>query len=238
VLDCKDMQELWDAWCAVEFEPNEEPEDSVVEQKTAEVIDRESRLIDSMLARIPALVDTGKKLAAKAKYRDGANAVLTEIEKQRGRLERLKAKNGNWRGNNNPASQFAKTYGNQAHDRKSSEQRCNLYDVSGYPGLSRDRPDCVVVKGRQDCWVLEFKPVGWAGEDKLPKYSERVTAYYQGLMRRNEDPSSELGGRAFQALVEANCRKDFGKDKKDDELYFDRKQVTYDRCAQRYQCEQ
>lgn len=158
VLDCKDMQELWDAWCAVEFEPNEEPEDDLVEQKTAEVIDRESRLIDGVLARVPALVDTGKRLAAKAKYRDGANAVLAEIEKQRSRLERLKAKNGNWRGNNNPAIQFARTYGQQAHDRKNSEQRCNLYDVSGYPGLGRDRPDCVVVKGKQDCWVLEFKP--------------------------------------------------------------------------------
>lgn len=113
VLDCKDMQQLWDAWCGVEFEPNEEPEDSLVEQKTAEVIDRESRLIDGVLARAPALVETGKKLAAKAKYRDGANAVLAEIEKQRERLLRIKAKNGDWRGNNNPAIQFARAYGVQ-----------------------------------------------------------------------------------------------------------------------------
>jgi DNA repair ATPase RecN len=238
VLDCKDMQELWDAWCAVEFEPNEEPEDSLVEQKTAEIIDKESRLIDGVLARVPALVEVGKKLAAKTKYRDGANAVLQEIEKHRGRLEKLKSKNGNWRGNNNPASQFANTYGRAAHDGMGRKFSCNLYDQAGIPGLSKDRPDCVVVRGRQDCWVLEFKPQGWAGEDKLPKYTERVTSYYQGLMRQNQDPPSELGGPAFQALVEANCRKDYSKEKKDAELYFDRKQEPYDRCAQRYQCEQ
>jgi hypothetical protein len=46
VLDCKDMQDLWDAWCGVEFEPNEAPEDSLVEQQTAGIIDKESRLID------------------------------------------------------------------------------------------------------------------------------------------------------------------------------------------------
>jgi DNA repair ATPase RecN len=238
VLDCKDMQELWDAWCGVEFEPHEVPEDSLVEQKTAEIIDKESLLIDGVLARMPALVETGKKLAAKAKYRDGANAVLQEIEKQRERLERLKRKNGTWRGNNNPAIQFTKTYGQQKHDKMGTDFRCNLYDKPGIPGLHPERPDCIVVRQKNDCWVLEFKPSGWSGEDKLPKYTERVTSYYQGLMRRNEDPPSELGGHAFQALVEANCRKDYSKDKKDDELYFERKQEPYDRCVQQYQCEQ
>ncbi len=237
VLDCKDMQELWDAWCAVEFEPNEAPEDSLVEQKTAEIVDKESRLIDGVLARVPALVETGKKLAVKAKYRDGANAVLQEIEKQRERLEKLKRKNGNWRGTNNPASQFAKTYGQQAHDKMGADFRCNLYDQAGFPGLSKDRPDCVLVRGKGDCWVLEFKPYGWQGKDKLPEYTAAVQDYYRERMRREEDASSALGGHALQALIEANCRKDYGKEKKDDELVFRYRQEPYDRCTQQYQCE-
>jgi hypothetical protein len=236
VLDCKDMQELWDAWCAVEFEPNEEPEDDLVQQKTAEVIDRESRLIDGVLARIPALIDTGRKLAAKAKYRDGANAVLAEIEKQRGRLEKLKAKNAIWRGNNNPAIQFTKTYGNQAHDNMGKKFSCNLYDQAGF--LSKDRPDCVQIKDKGECWVLEFKPGGWQGNDKLPEYTAAVQNYYQERMRRGEDASSALGGHALQALIETNCRKDYSKEKKDDELLFRSRQEPYERCAQRYQCEQ
>jgi hypothetical protein len=238
VLDCKDMQELWDAWCAVEFEPNEEPEDSVVEQKTAEVIDRESRLIDSMLARIPTLVDTGKKLAAKAKYRDGANAVLTEIEKQRVRLEKLKAKNGYWRGNNHPASQFAKTYGQRMHDKMGRDYSCNLYDVAGYPALKPDRPDCVVVKGRGDCWVYEFKPKDFRGFNKLAQYVDGVKQYHEERMHRDEGSASELGGHAFQALLETNCRADPSKDKKQDSLVFKSSTEPYDRCAQRYVCEQ
>ncbi|MEZ4363313.1 MAG: hypothetical protein R3B48_24265 [Kofleriaceae bacterium] len=39
--------------------------------------------------------------------------MLAEIEKQRERLLRIKAKNGDWRGNNNPAIQFARAYGVQ-----------------------------------------------------------------------------------------------------------------------------
>jgi DNA repair ATPase RecN len=236
VLDCKDMQDLWDAWCAVEFEPNEVPEVSVVEQQTAGIIDKQSRLIDGVLARMPALVETGKKLAAKAKYRDGANVVLQEIEKQRERLEKLKRKNGNWRGNNNPASQFAKTFGQQAHDKMGADFRCNLYDQAGF--LSRDRPDCVQIKGKGDCWVLEFKPKGWSGKNKVEEYRDAVQHYYQERMRRGEDASSALGGHALQALVETNCRKDHSKDKKEDEIKFDFKTEPYDRCAQRYQCEQ
>ncbi len=229
---------MWDAWCAVEFEPNEEPEDSLVEQKTAEIIDKESRLIDGVLARVPALVEAGKKLAAKAKYRDGANEVLREIEKHRERLEKLKRKNGNWGGNNNPASQFAKTYGQKAHDKMGADFRCNLYDQSGFPGLGKDRPDCILISGKEDCWVLEFKPKGYTGKIKLDQYLPAVRNYYQERMRREEDASSQLGGHALQSLIEANCRKDYSKDKKDDELYFKSRQEDYDRCKQQYQCEQ
>jgi len=53
-----------------------------------------------------------------------------------------------------------------------------------------------------------------------------------------ETPASNLGGSSFQALLEANCRKDPSKDKKQDEIEFEYKYDWYDRCDQRYQCPQ
>lgn len=109
-LDCAGMQEVWDAWCGVEFEANEAPEVSLVDQKTAEVISRSEQKIDAVLARLPALRATQQKLGAKAKNRDAIAALRDEMDKQEGRLKRLKKKNGDWRGNNNPALQFTKTF--------------------------------------------------------------------------------------------------------------------------------
>ncbi len=100
---------------------------------------RISSNIDDILHRLPALEQTGKKLEAKSKFRDAAAEVLKGLQKQKERLERLKRKDGDWKGNNNPALQFAKTYGVQQHDRMNSDNRCNLYDKSGFPGLGRDR---------------------------------------------------------------------------------------------------
>jgi hypothetical protein len=233
-LDCNAMQEVWDVWCTVEFEPNEAPEYSVVEQKAAEIIDRSERKIDAILARLPALRETQKKLGAKAKYRDAVGALREEMDKQEGRLKRLKKKNGDWTGNNIPALQFTKTYGQQAHDRMAREHGCNVYDKAGY--LSGGRPDCVVVKGRNDCWVYEFKPKDWNGTDRLKDYLPAVMRYHSERMQRGEDASSDLGGRAFQTLVEANCRVDPDKAKKDDVVRFQSRYHEYDRCSFKYQC--
>jgi len=52
-------------------------------------------------------------------------------------LQRLKKKNGDWRGNNNPALQFTRIYGQQQHDKLNEQHHCNVYDQSGYPGLGK-----------------------------------------------------------------------------------------------------
>jgi hypothetical protein len=238
VLDCRDMQELWDAWCSMELEPNEDPEIGPVVQKTAEVIDRGSRQIDGVLARLPAIKDTARKLGAKAKYRDAIAEITREIEKQEKRLLALQRKNGDWRGNNHPAIQFTKTYGQQAHDKLASKHQCNVYDQYGYPGLGRGRPDCVVVKGKNNCQILEFKPRNWKGPDPLPAYLAAVSGYYTKMMQRNETPASHLGGASFQALVEASCREDPSKSKQEDSIIFKTDFEPYDRCEQRYECVQ
>lgn len=235
-LDCKRMQELWDAWCSVEVEPNEDPEIGPVMQKNAEIIDTSSQKIEAVLSRLTALKATAKALGRKAKYRDAINAIEKEFEKQEGRLERLKRKNGNWRGNTNPAIQFTKTFGQQAHDRMASQYRCNVYDQSGYPGLGKGRPDCVVVNGKNDCWVYEFKPKDWNGTSPLPNYVSAVQRYYTDLMRNGGTPDSNLGGSSFQTLVEANCRANPSKDKTTDQILFQSDFRFYDRCTFRYEC--
>jgi hypothetical protein len=239
ILDCKDMQELWDAWCSVEFEPNEEPEDSVVEQKTHEIIERERETIAGLIGTsYTTLVATGNRLQAKAKYASAAGEVLKELEKQKGRLEKLQNKNEEWRGSNNPAFAFTTAYGKQQHDRMNDQNKCNLYDKSGFPGLGKDRPDCVVVNGKGSCWVLEFKPQGFSGNNKVEDYLNAVQRYYIDRMHDNADASSDLGGHEFQTLVEANCREGRDPDKAKDTLKFESKTVFYDRCSRRYECEQ
>jgi hypothetical protein len=58
------------------------------------------------------------------------------------------------------------------------------------------------------------------------------------MMRKNGTPASNLGGAAFQALVEAHCREDPSKPKKEDRINFRTDFGFYDRCAQRYECTQ
>ena len=94
------------------------------------------------------------------------------------------------------------------------------------------------MNGKGSCWVLEFKPAGWNGKDKLPDYVRAVRGYYEAHMRANEDASSELGGHEFQTLVETNCRAGRDTDKAKDDLNFQTKQVEYERCSRRYECEQ
>ena len=49
------------------------------------------------------------ELGGEAKYRDAVAGMTREIEKHQTRLEKLKRKNGEWRGNNHPASPFTKS---------------------------------------------------------------------------------------------------------------------------------
>ena len=74
--------------------------------------------------------------------------------------------------------------------------------------------------------------------NKVEKYQDAVERYYTERMRRDEDASSDLGGHEFQTLVEANCRADASKEKRDDEIRFEQRTIFYDRCQRRYECEQ
>jgi hypothetical protein len=237
MLDCKDMQHLWDAWCTVEFEPNEAPEDSVVLQETASIIDTELAKIGGVLVRLGPLRATAAQLAKKDKYRSTIEKIQKDVfDKQEPRLQKLQRQGGDWRGSNNPAFAFTTNYGKQAHDRMNRQKGCNVYDQEGYPLSTRGRPDCVKVEGKGKCWVYEFKPQDWVGTDPSPPYAEGVARFYTDHMRAGTTPESKLGGSGFQALVESNCRVDPSKDKKDDTIRFGHDIVPYDRCEHRYEC--
>jgi hypothetical protein len=237
MLDCKDMQELWDSWCEIDFEPSEAPEDSVLEQHNAQIIDAESAKLGGMLSRLGPLRVRAAELAKKPKYRDVIEKIQKQVfEKQGDRLQKLQRQAGEWKGSNNPATVFAASYGKQAHDRKNSDIGCNVYDQQGFPGIGTRRPDCIKVKGPNDCWVYEFKPKDYTGADPLSAYLPSVTQLYTENMRNNSNPPSNLGGAGFQALVESNCRADPSKAKKDDVLVFRGDTISYDRCDRRYEC--
>lgn len=55
------------------------------------------------------------------------------------------------------------------------------------------------------------------------------------MMHENATPASQLGGAAFQALVEASCRADPAKDKKLDRIIFGGDFDLYDRCTKGYE---
>ena len=235
LLDCKDMQEMWDAYCAQEYEANEDPEDDAVRSKSDEIVARQKSKIDDVLAKLPPLEQAQVKLAAKAATRDLAREYGEKFQKEKGRLTRLKTRE--WRGNNNPALQFARAYGVKKHEEMTGSDRCDVADKPGYPGIGRGRPDCVVVQGDGQCWVFEYKPKDFAGNNRVDEYVRAVNEYYTDKMHSGDAPDGELGGRAFQDKIEASCRVDKDKDKKDDEIVFRPDTKYYDRCAQKYECE-
>ncbi len=232
LLDCKSMQELWDAYCAEEYEPNEEPEDDAVRSKKNEIIERQRSQIEDLLRELAKLKTTGAELAGKAKWKDEATKLLKLLEVEEGRLTKLQDSKSAWRGNNDPALQFTRAYGVEQHNKWG--ERCDVYDKPGFP--VNGRPDCVVVEGPGQCMVYEFKPKDFRGRNRINEYLTAVKDYYQQKMRSGDDPASELGGRDLMRKIEANCRVDPSKDKKEDRLNFKSDTLFYDRCQRRYEC--
>jgi hypothetical protein len=87
-LDCKDMQDLWDAWCSIDYAAADAPEQPVIEQQTTAVIERERAKIGAILDRLPPLRRRAAELAAKPKYRDAIDKLSRDsLDKQEGRLK-------------------------------------------------------------------------------------------------------------------------------------------------------
>jgi hypothetical protein len=83
-------------------------------------------------------------------------------------------------------------------------------------------------------WSLALAPVFVAGCVLTPPGLSSVGSVGGGP--GTSAPASNLGGAAFQALVEAHCRKDPSKPRKEDRILFDTDFRFYDRCTHRYQC--
>ena len=228
-LDCEAMQDLWTAYCSVDYEEGEDAEDDPAERIASD----EQK---DMRAAMDPLIEQGKDLrtriaalAKKKDTKDRATALGRDVDKESERLNRLYP-SGTWRGVNDPLKFYAAEFGKSAHRRKTSELRCDVHDVT-FEGLGRKRPDCVRAS---DCMIYEFKPDNQAakslGEDQLEEYRPKVVAYYQKRIDGGDAPDSDRGGKdILKAFENAGCI----RDKK---LDLDTKVEPYNMCEKKYWC--
>lgn len=206
-LDCDSMQKLWEAYCSLDWEPDDPAEAHVAEQVAASLQSTMQGVMGPLLAKHVDLENRTKALARKRDTKDRATRLLGDLEKERERLARL-VNSGQWRGTNDPLKFYAAEYGKAAHRRMTSDFGCNVADKA-YPGSSK-RPDCVRAR---DCVILEFKSqhpkADEEGKAQLVHYKKLVTDYYQSKLDRGEDPDSDLGGKdIMKHFADNGCIKD------------------------------
>lgn len=228
-LDCDSMQQLWEAYCSLDWEPDDPAEAHVAEQVAASLQTKMQSAMSPQLASAKDLAARAAALSRKRDTKDRANSLLRDIEKENERLGRL-VNGTTWRGTNDPLKFYAAEYGKSAHRRMASDFRCSVSDKT-FPG-SRKRPDCVRAQG---CTILEFKSqhprAKEEGEAQLVDYKKLVTDYYQAKLDRGEDPDSELGGKEIMRLFADNgCIKDKRFEIKNTKV------ESYAMCERRWMC--
>lgn len=154
-LDCESMEQIWEAFCAADWEPNEEPDRDSARSKANEIKDRQIRKIEGLLDQYNKLKSRAEELK-QDKTRGKAERILDDIKKEFDRIEKLKDK-GAWKGTSHPPIQYAVEYGKDRHRgmESSSSYGCQVKDKP-FPGgadpLRRRKPDRFQQVGR-------FRPV-------------------------------------------------------------------------------
>ncbi|MEO8551572.1 MAG: hypothetical protein ABI678_16455 [Kofleriaceae bacterium] len=96
-LDCDAMEELWQAYCAVDYEPDASDVDKVPNQTAAALQDKMQAQMKPLLAQLPPLLDRAKKLVSKKETKSRGANLIEKLEKEQKRLSRLSVQ-GTWRG--------------------------------------------------------------------------------------------------------------------------------------------
>ena len=226
-LDCDGMTAMWDAYCSVDFEDNESPEQSVAEQTAARLQSDMRSKMGPLLAQSASLQARAKTLS-KRRTRDEAQRLLAVIDKHKERLQRLLPRDV-WRGANDPLRFYAQEYGKVAHRQMENTYRCDVADKR-FGGAGR--PDCIVASS---CELLEFKPNNPSaikqGEDQQYRYKPAVEAFYTSFKQKKSDPPSEYGGESIMKKFQAGgCFKNGSL-----ELEVPTPK-TYNMCEKRWQC--
>jgi len=227
-LDCDSMMKMWESYCELDWESDEPDEPQVAEQTAASLQSTMQAAMGPLMAKLTDLEARATALAKKKQTKDQASRLLTQIAKEKERLERLFPRQ-QWQGVNDPLKFFAAEWGKAQHRRMAASFSCDVSDKSFDGG--RKRPDCVRAR---DCMILEFKPndetAKAAGDKQLADYLPIVKGYYERHLRDGTEPDSDHGGKAImKSFGDAGCIK--GK-----ALILDKLVETYDMCERRYRC--
>lgn len=227
-LDCESMQQIWEAFCGADWEPNEEPDRDSAFAKASESKDRQVQKIEALLEQYGKLKSRAESLK-QDKTRDKAEQILGDMRREVVWIEKLKDK-GAWRGRSHPFIQYAIDYGKDRHRslESSSSFGCLVKDKP-FPGAD-GRPDCV---NASNCTVYEFKPrndrAERMGRAQLDRYVPAVERYYQELLDTRKLPDADYGGREIMFKIAARCMNGSS-------VRFNKEVATYDMCRKEYEC--
>jgi hypothetical protein len=236
-LDCNAMQDMWQAYCGVDFDPANGDETAQAkdqaQQTAARLQDQMQAAMKPLLAQLPDLDARVALLGKKTATRSKANDLVAKLKKERDRLDRLSVQ-GVWRGANDPLKFYAAEYGKQAHEKLWSDKHCDVPTAADkearFPGSAPNKPDCIIAAS---CQILEFKPRSPSGEKdgkkQIDNYKEIVPAYYTDMYRTKKDPAAELGGESVMKILVAKCLRD-------NEIKLDAEVEYYDMCDKHYEC--
>ena len=240
ILDCKAMEELWQAYCGADWEPGDESPKDLAEQTAAAIQSRMQGSMKPLLDQLTALRPRVQALAKKRETRARGETLAALLDKEEPRLNRL-VNQGTWRGNNHPLIQYARRYGADRHRAEWSALGCQVptsdTGVAVFPGGDHQKPDCIIARAGQ-CEIWEFKPDSEAGRRDGPPqinvYKQTVPNYYTEKYRRKEAPDDSHGGMAFLDELRKHC---FDEDR--DKIVFKTADVKYyTMCEKQYVCEQ
>ncbi|MEJ7602274.1 MAG: hypothetical protein WKG01_30535 [Kofleriaceae bacterium] len=232
-LDCDAMQDMWQAYCGTDWQPNDNDAGDGPKQIAAQLQDRMQKAMLPLLKDLPPLVERVKALVRKRATKSRGDDLMGQLEKQRARLNRLST-SGTWHGSNDPIRFYAAEYGKDQHKRLWSSFGCNVPLAADkearFPGSGHTKPDCV---NAEKCQVWEFKPDSLTGRVDGPRqasaYRDIVPSYYTAKHQQNQPAETQLGGGDIMKTLSSRCLRG-------GEIKFEINVHYYKMCDNRYEC--
>lgn len=192
-LDCQAMDNLWEAYCGLDYEPNTKPNKTAARAVGKKLTNTMRAKIKPVQDRQEALLETAQKLLSDPDTKEGAQSAIKILNGQTDRLSKLSNKSKGWRGSNHPLTQYSMEYGKQQHTKMENSHGCDLKDVT-FPGIGakkgekHPRPDCV---NFSKCEIIEFKPDNKRaiakGKKQLARYKKATSQLYDAHIIEDSD---------------------------------------------------
>jgi hypothetical protein len=233
-LDCQAMQDMWEAYCGTDFEPNDNEAGERPKQIAAMLQDKMQAQMKPVLAELQPLMDRVTKLLAKTETKSRGSDLKAQLDKEKGRLARLSVQD-TWRGSNDPIRFYAAEYGKQQHASMWSSNGCKVPlspdREARFPNNNTtSKPDCI---NPDRCEVWEFKPDSPSGhregENQVRIYKSVVPQYYIEKHRAKQPAADSLGGAEIMKTLAEKCLHDNTVKLSVDVKY-------YTMCDKKYEC--